>query len=367
MRQTRCGLLRFSRIKSAYFRSVLQELTLLRLINLTVPTLPKSTLGGPRYGPSGIAIDSAGNVFVTETLASSIAEYNQTSQQFVGAWKLAPGSQPVGIAVDDSSGKIWFTNHASSQFGFVDQGSGLIDGFATSLFAYNYTDTSSVYVDSLPYWIQLSSNGLIWFNEHVGDKISRFDPSTGVLTEFLIPTAQSSPLRFALNDQTGQVWFTEFVGDNLGELDQNETSGFSLTVTPGVITLGARTTNLTFSVLPPPESSSFTEPLVSGTLESDGNITGNLTVSIRQINSSAWEVSLSRTNFITPGNFSLTFCTSNESVLRQCTEALLGVPSGQPNASIPIVDYALVVILVGGGLLALSLVYMKRWRGTQKP
>ena len=94
--------------------------TLLRLINLTVPTLPKSTLGGPRYGPSGIAIDSAGNVFVTETLASSIAEYNQTSQQFVGAWKLAPGSQPVGIAVDDSSGKIWFTNHASSQFGFVN-------------------------------------------------------------------------------------------------------------------------------------------------------------------------------------------------------------------------------------------------------
>jgi virginiamycin B lyase len=41
---------------------------------------------------------------------------------------------------------------------------------------------------TLPYWIEKGFDGSLWFNEHEGNKIARFQPSDKTLYEYWIPT-----------------------------------------------------------------------------------------------------------------------------------------------------------------------------------
>jgi virginiamycin B lyase len=299
-------------------------------------------------------------LFITETFAASIVEYNQTSQEFVKYWKLQLGAQPVGISVNDSAENIWFTNHGSSQFGRVDEKTGMVSYFATSLFSFNYTDSSGVLEETLPYWIQQSPNGAIWFDEHVGNKITRFNSTSGELTEFIIPTPNSSPLRFAQDNRNGIVWFTEFQGNKLGMLDENQTCGCDVIVSPRQTTLTGETSNLTIGVVTPDSSlGSQPIPLVSGTFSDVGDVTSNLTISFRPINSTAYEAVLTRGADLAAGNFSLTLCDNdNNSQIRECGVALISV---QVNPSPSTLDY-LVIAIVAGFLVVISSTYVIRWR-----
>jgi len=332
--------------------------TLARIVNLTEPSIVSSAIG-PKYGPSGIAIDSSGNLFLTETFAGSIAEYNQSANDFVEYWKLQTGAQPVGIVVNDSAGRIWFTNHGSSQFGTVDVKTGAIYYFTTSLYGYNYSGSSVANVETLPYWIQQSPNGAIWLDEHVGNKIVRFDSRTDEITEFIIPTVNSSPLRFALDNRSGIVWFTEFQGNKIGILDENQTCDCSVSVSPSQTVLSGQTTNLIFNFIDS-DFSNFSQsvPLISGSFSNVGNITSNLTLSYRSINSTAYQILLHRGRDLTAGNYSLTLCTNSNSQVRQCAVALLSIPY----IATPSTSNYLAIVIVAGLLVAVSLAYVARWR-----
>ena len=106
-----------------------------------------------------------------------------------------------------------------------------------------------MFEETLPYWIQQSPNGAIWLDEHVGNKFTRFNSTSGELTEFIIPTPNSSPLRFALDNKDGLVWFTEFQGNKLGMLDENQTCGCDVLVSPRQSTLTGESTNLTIGLI----------------------------------------------------------------------------------------------------------------------
>ncbi|MFI5421634.1 MAG: hypothetical protein ACHQ1H_11760, partial [Nitrososphaerales archaeon] len=214
-----------------------------RLVNVSGPAGIAAPLGGPRYGPSGLTFDSAGNIFITETFVAAIAEYSQNAQNLIRIWRLPAGSQPVGIAVNGTANQIWFTNHGSSLFGSVNETSGRVIEFSTSLFP-----TGAMFEDSLPYWIKLSSDGSVWVDEHVGNKIARYDISTNQLTEFFIPTTQSAPLRFAIDDSREKLWFTEFQGNNLGELFENQTCNCITEISQNALTISGNVpTNLTMN------------------------------------------------------------------------------------------------------------------------
>lgn len=58
----------------------------------------------------------------------------------------------------------------------------------------------------------------MWFTEEIAGKIARLIPSSGVITEFSIPTQDSIPIQLAV-DQQGTVWFTESKGGRLGKLN----------------------------------------------------------------------------------------------------------------------------------------------------
>jgi len=341
--------------------------TLVHLINVTGTA--RSGTFGPKFGPSGITIDSQGNVYVSETFSAEIAEYSQSEQRFVNLWYLPVGSEPVGIALDSSNNRIWFTNHATSLFGYVDQNTGRVTEYATSLFSYLGNNIT------LPYWIQLSTNGTVWFDEHVANKMARFDPATGQLTEFLIPTSQSAPLRFAIDDTRNVIWLTEFFGNKLGELDQNSSCGCSvqlsennLTLTGGTTSLLLKYTNSTNSGLISPNVNGT---LVSGSLSTNGFLSANLSISSERLNSSYYKITFVSGTTLHPGNYSITICpfesvldnATNSSPVRQCALAPLYVVQSKTSSESLTTIFAITVIAVA--LVASLFIVRKRRRSSQ--
>jgi len=151
---------------------------------------------------------------------------------------------PVGLALDGSN-NLWGTDHGTSTFFRYDEANDRLTRFATSLASPNiYGGTTPPNAYTLPYWIQKSpDDGTIWFNEHTGNKIARFDPSTLVLTEYWIPSqnnnwvascpegSESCGLANALQFSTGadgQVWFTEWSENKLGRVDVGKPAPISV-------------------------------------------------------------------------------------------------------------------------------------------
>ncbi|MDQ3902591.1 MAG: hypothetical protein M3247_02910 [Thermoproteota archaeon] len=175
-------------------------------------------------------------------------------------------ASPVGIVVDDS-GNLWITDHGTSIFYKLDTSTGNITKFVTSkasprIFGIgggssnSSNSKSSLNINdndtpagayTLPYWIQKSGDGSLWFNEHTGNKIARFDPVNNTLIEYWIPTQNklfgmcqnnndidnaasksnnqkcgiANALQFSVGqnkDDSNQVWFTEWSENKIGKV-----------------------------------------------------------------------------------------------------------------------------------------------------
>jgi virginiamycin B lyase len=170
-------------------------------------------------------------------------------------------ASPVGIVVD-VSGNLWATDHGTSIFYKLDASTGNITKFVTSkvsprIFGIgdggggssnsnsNLNSNSPIGAYTLPYWIEKSTDGSLWFNEHTGNKIAKFDPVNNTLVEYWIPTQNklfgmcqnsnndntsssnnqkcgiANALQFSVgqnNNNSNQVWFTEWTENKIGQV-----------------------------------------------------------------------------------------------------------------------------------------------------
>jgi virginiamycin B lyase len=158
-------------------------------------------------------------------------------------------SSPVGMTTD-ASGNLWVTDHGTSIFFRYDEASGEITKFVTSVASARiYGGTTPPNAYTLPYWIETSpDDGSLWFNQHTGNKMSRFDPEELVLTEYWIPSQNSNwaacppgsadcglanALQFS-SGENGQVWFTEWTQNKMGRVDANKQVPISVDVPESV-------------------------------------------------------------------------------------------------------------------------------------
>jgi virginiamycin B lyase len=140
-----------------------------------------------------------------------ILSYNLETQTFDRRFDLPPElSSPVGLEVDDNNaGHLWITNGGSSMFYELNPNNGKIVKYVTSkvsprIFGQalfdeiddqkkiqddeNINENISKNAYTLPYWIQKSGDGSLWFNEQEGNKIARFDPHGMRLIEYWVPS-----------------------------------------------------------------------------------------------------------------------------------------------------------------------------------
>jgi streptogramin lyase len=319
--------------------------SLVKLYNLSVK---QSSVSG-NVGAVAVALDGKGNVYVSEAFASRIAKFNETTGQLENTWTLPLGSNPLGLAIDPFTNNIWFTNHATDFFGYINQTSNAITQYSTSpFFNKGYPETT------LPYWIYISSSGMIWINEHTGNRIARFDPNTLTLTEFTVPTPSSEPIKLTLDNQRGLVWFSEFTGNKIGMLKQNQSltsqislSNTSFTLSENSVTIKANVSSA--SLLPLNVSSTATS--VTGALEP------NFTMSSKDLSSNEVSMQINRGSSLKAGTYYLTFCTSNKLPVDSCAVTSIIVEPTQTSYLDIFIAAAAVAIA-----FAISIYFVKRWR-----
>ncbi|MFZ0515158.1 MAG: hypothetical protein WAM14_26410 [Candidatus Nitrosopolaris sp.] len=216
-----------------------------------------------------LAVDNKRNVIwiSLSALASEgeILRYNITSGTFDLFVLPEQLSLPVGLAVDNN-GNLWATDHGTSIFYMLDTKSHNVTMFATSTASpkiYGLNESSSLPEDAytLSYWMEKGpDDGSIWFNEHQGNKIARFDPVNNTLYEYWIPTQDrlwgdchpssktcgiANVLQFSRGGN-GQTWFTELSENKIGSIApstyNNNNNGnhqlpFSVSASPQELTI----------------------------------------------------------------------------------------------------------------------------------
>jgi virginiamycin B lyase len=180
-------------------------------------------------------------------------------------------ASPVGLVVDNS-GNLWITDHGTSIFYKLDTSTGNITKFVTSkasprIFGIgsvgsNTTSNSNININdapagayTLPYWIQKSGDGSLWFNEHTGNKIAKFDPINNTMIEYWIPTQNklfgmcqnnnaadknnnqkcgiANALQFSVGqnkDDSNQIWFTEWSENKIGKVNVQKQLPFRVSI-----------------------------------------------------------------------------------------------------------------------------------------
>ena len=163
-------------------------------------------------------------------------------------------NSPVGIALD-RAGDLWVTDHGTNIFFRYDPDTEEITKFVTSIASpriYAGQDQQNAY--TLPYWIERSPDTqLLWFNEHTGNKIASLDTENLVLTEYWIPSQNSNyvlcppggagscglanALQIASAPQ-GKLWFSEWSENSIGFVDGDKQVPVSISVVQDELTVG---------------------------------------------------------------------------------------------------------------------------------
>lgn len=164
-------------------------------------------------------------------------------------------TSPVGIAIDNH-GNPWVTDHGTSLFFKLDPASGNLTKYSTSIAsakifgANNGSIPQGAY--TLPYWIKSGSDGTLWFNEHTGNRIAKFDPANQTLIEYWIPTQDSrwgqcvnpnvpcgiaNALQLSVDQGTNNVWFSEWSENKIGMINASKAPPISISAFPTDLTL----------------------------------------------------------------------------------------------------------------------------------
>jgi virginiamycin B lyase len=229
------------------------------ITKIAIPTDGFKGVDSKEISIGSMTVDNKRNVIWISMSAFSsegeILRYNLTSRTFDTLVLPEQLSLPVGLAVDNN-GNLWATDHGTSIFYMLNTTNHNITMFATSKASpkiYGLNDSSNLPEgdNTLPYWIEKGSDdGSLWFNEHQGNKIARFDPLKNILYEYWIPTQDrlwgdcppnnntcgiANILQFS-RGQNGQTWFTEWSENKIGSIgpaiNNNNKLRFSVSTFP---------------------------------------------------------------------------------------------------------------------------------------
>jgi virginiamycin B lyase len=207
---------------------------------ITEIPLPLDAFSGvdPRgIGAGSVTVDNTKNEVWTSLVAypfkGVIFRYDIETKS-IDVFEMPPEITLPSSMILDNSGNLWVTDHATSTFFRLDPETGDTTRFATSIAsAQIYGGTTPPNAYTLPYWIERGAGGAIWFNEHTGNKIAKFDPDNLTLVEYWIPSQNrlwaicppeaeicgvANALQFSVGSDN-QVWFSEWSENKIGSVD----------------------------------------------------------------------------------------------------------------------------------------------------
>jgi virginiamycin B lyase len=193
---------------------------------------------GEESGPTFLSFDSAGMLWVTQSYSNNVLQLQP--------WMLVPNSNtsmgmstitlpqpdrfsPFGIAVantGDHSSKmqkasLFVSDHSSSRvivstLTANDTASNILESYTSY-----WTSPSKRYPATLPSQIVIDKSAEnVYFPQHGGNRISKINIHSGIMTEYDIPTGPLSTAVFIAVSYDGKrVWFTEWASNKIAYLD----------------------------------------------------------------------------------------------------------------------------------------------------
>jgi virginiamycin B lyase len=146
-----------------------------------------------------VRLDAAGRAWASGV---PLSMYDPTTKKFTHF-------DEVSTSYDvkpDKNGDVWFTSPRYNKIGKVDGKTLKVTQWALPT------------ADSSPRRLQIASDGFIYAGEILAGKLARFDPKNETMTEFALPGPDPTP--YALGeDAEGYIWYNSHHMDNLGRLD----------------------------------------------------------------------------------------------------------------------------------------------------
>jgi len=174
----------------------------------------------PNSNPLGIAIDSStGQIWIAEGIGKianidpatnfTINEFAPAAESGRGGDSVGSGTEndtlisPTALLIDPHTGSIYISEH---------------DGHVVSIFNpifRTFSDFPPIAEDALPFGMTLDKDRNLWVAEHVTNRITVIDPLSGKNKEVTIPS--SSPfVQYMTTDDEGRVWFAAQRGNAIG-------------------------------------------------------------------------------------------------------------------------------------------------------
>jgi len=196
---------------------------------------------GDDTGPTFLLFDKNGVLWVTQSYSHNILsiqpdllDSDSTNRMLSFTLPKPETFSPFGMVIVDNQQKqqMIISDHGSSRVILSDADSKL------SEFVSYWTSPSSVYPQTLPGQIVADKTGNVYFPQHGGNRISKIDTVSGVMTEYEIPSGPLATVVFtAITNDGSKVWFTEWASNKIGYLDTTVPVPYSLNVLNNKLTL----------------------------------------------------------------------------------------------------------------------------------
>jgi virginiamycin B lyase len=266
-----------------------------------LPTAGFKGVDPSRINSGAIKVDPKRNVVWVSMLAfgvkGEVFKYDVANRSVTVYGLPSKLTSPVGIVLDEN-GNPWITDHGTSIFFMLNATNGQITEFTTSPYSKRISPglTSSDNAYTLPYWIRSDSNNSLWFNEHTGNKIGKFDSRNNVLTEYWIPTQNplwgmcepqsntdacgiANALQFSIG-KNNQLWFSEWTENKLGMLNTSSPIPFKVNIDENIVQVDTGQTK-EIPIIISSEKDVNVRMIASSTLTPTGGF-GNSTASFSQ-------------------------------------------------------------------------------------
>ena len=133
---------------------------------------------------------------------------------------------PEQVAVD-ASGNVWFTDHGTNQFGVFSP-----QTTQWKVFPIGYCHDNCVYGLPNAIFVDPKNKNTVWFSEHNAGRVARYDPSTGVLTEYQVPGSSLPLMWWAMPGPNNLVWFVAWALGQVGYVNASVPVAISVNSVP---------------------------------------------------------------------------------------------------------------------------------------
>jgi NHL repeat len=160
---------------------------------------------GQLKNPEGLAVDSKGDVWVSDTSNSRVEEFNEKHEY---VQKIGTGGEPEGLAVD-AKGDVWVVNWIN----WIDQGVQEYNERGEAVKRFGGWGAGEGQLEG-PFGIAISSGGDVWVTNQEGGDVEVFNESGEYVCQFGVKGSEAGQLKLewptgiAL-DNKGNIWITD--------------------------------------------------------------------------------------------------------------------------------------------------------------